>query len=186
MRSKRGVGLVFCIICLSYSTRFEVCDAVSFAWLKESQVLSSFYVYLLGSLRIHLCHVDLQLLWNCYDSICYQWGDRRIKCWRQFVNFKTSQRKKDVPYRPFLVGGRKGVIEVIFTHGPIFSGAIVSTMEGCASDGCRGTLWIGSIFTPCRPWTSWSNQTTLANGSLITVVSGERSSKCQTESKTHL
>ena len=60
--------------------------------------------------------------------------------------------QKNIPYRPFLAGGRKSKIEVVFTHGPIFNCAEVGTTVMTASNRCRGrALWIGSIHTYCCP-----------------------------------
>ena len=36
---------------------------------------------------------DLQLLWQCYNEIHDQQQDRRMKNWRQFVNFIDTKTK---------------------------------------------------------------------------------------------
>ena len=94
--------------------------------------------------------------------------------------------KKNILYRPFLDTRRKGIIEVVFTHGPIFNGAKVGAMVFTASNRCRGrALWTGSIHTFCCPWT-FANKYTLKYCTLVTEMSAGWSSKTQTIGKTYL
>ena len=107
----------------------------------------------------------------------WNWG-RKMK---KKNNKKKKHKKEEVPYNPSIVEW-ESVVEVIFTHWPILVATVVCTVK---TNACNSGWW--AIITLGVPWTSWSKETSIAYGILITVIVGRiRSSESQTKGKTDL